>query len=43
MDVLETIHKISNQKMKSNERDKFILEYVQCMYNNVHTDKVPGF
>ena len=25
--------------MKSNERDKPILEYVQCMYNNVHTYK----
>ena len=44
MDVLKTIHKkISNQKMKSKERDKSILEYVQCMYNNVHTYKVPGF
>ena len=32
--------KISNQKMKSKERDKSILEYVQCMYNNVHTYKV---
>ena len=33
MDVLKTIHeKISNQKMKSKERDKSILEYVQCMY-----------
>ena len=43
MDVLKTIHKkISNQKMKSKERDKSILEYVQCMYNNVHTYKVPG-
>ena len=41
---LKTIHKmISNQKMKSKERDKSILEYVQCMYNNVHTYKVPGF
>ena len=40
----KTIHKkISNQKMKSKERDKSILEYVQCMYNNVHTYKVPGF
>ena len=30
MDVLKTIHKkISNQKMKSKERDKSILEYVQ--------------
>ena len=30
MDVLKTIHKkISNQKMKSRERDKSILEYVQ--------------
>ena len=38
MDVLKTIH-----KMKSKERDKSILEYVQCMYNNVHTYKVPGF
>ena len=44
MDVLKTIHKkISNQKMTSRERDKSILEYVQCMYNNVHTYKVPGF
>ena len=44
MDVLKTIHKkISNQKMESKERDKSILEYVQCMYNNVHTYKVPGF
>ena len=35
MDVFKTIHKkISNQKMKSKERDKSILEYVQCMYNN---------
>ena len=25
--------------MKSKERDKSILEYVQCMYNNVHTYK----
>ena len=44
MDVLKTIHKkISNQKSKSKERDKPILEYVQCMNNNVHTYKVPGF
>ena len=44
IDVLKTIHKkISNQKMKSKERDKSILEYVQCMYNNVHIYKVPGF
>ena len=44
MDVLKTIHKkISNQKMKSKERDKSILQYVQCMYNNVHTYEVPGF
>ena len=44
MDILKTIHKnISNQKMKSKERDKSILEYVQCMYNNVHTYKIPGF
>ena len=28
--------------MKSKERDKSILEYVQCMYNNVHAYKVPG-
>ena len=35
--------KISNQKMKLKERDKSILEYVQCMYNNVHAYKVPGF
>ena len=25
--------------MKLNERDKSILEYVQCMYNNVHAYK----
>ena len=44
MHVLKTIHKkIRNQKMKSKERDKSILEYVQCMYNNVHTYQVPGF
>ena len=43
MDVLKTKKKISNQKMKLKERDKSILEYVQCMYNNVHTYKVPGF
>ena len=44
MDVLKTIRKkISNQKMKSKERIKSILENVQCMYNNVHTYKVPGF
>ena len=43
MDVLKTIHKkTSNQKMKSKERDKSIPEYAQCMYNNVHTYKVPG-
>ena len=35
--------KISNQKMKLKERDKSILEYVQCMHNNVHAYKVPGF
>ena len=29
--------------MKPNARDKSILEYVQCMHNNVHTYKVPGF
>ena len=29
--------------MKSKERDKSILEYLQCMYNNVHTFKAPGF
>ena len=34
---------LSNQKMKLKERDKSILEYVQCMCNNVHTYKVPGF
>ena len=28
--------------MKLKERDKSILEYVQCMYNNVHAYKVPG-
>ena len=27
--------------MKLKERDKYILEYVQCMYNNVHPYKVP--
>ena len=26
--------------MKLKERDKSILEYVQCMYNNVHAYKV---
>ena len=38
MDVLkkQSTQKISNQKMKLKERDKSILEYVQCMYNNVH-------
>ena len=36
MDVLKTINKkISNQKMKSKERDKSMLEYVQCMYNRI--------
>ena len=39
----QSTQKISNQKMKLKERDKPILEYVQCMYNNVHTYKVPGF
>ena len=39
----QSTQKISNQKMKSKERDKSILEYVQCMYNNVHAFKVPGF
>ena len=39
----QSIQKISNQKMKSKERDKSILEYVQCMHNNVHAYKVPGF
>ena len=39
----QSTQKISNQKMKLKERDKFILEYVQCMYNNVHAFKVPGF
>ena len=29
--------------MKLKERDKFILEYLQCIYNNVHTYEVPGF
>ena len=29
--------------MKLKERDKSIPEYVQCMYNNVHAYKVPGF
>ena len=29
--------------MKLKERDKSILEYVQCMYNNVLAYKVPGF
>ena len=42
-DKLST-QKISNQKMKSKERDKSIYtEYVQCRYNNVHIYKVPGF
>ena len=39
----QSTQKISNQKMKLKERDKSLLEYVQCMYNNVHTCKVPGF
>ena len=39
----QSTQKISNQKMKLNERDKSILEYVQCMYNNVNAYKVPGF
>ena len=43
MDVLKTIHKkISNQKMKSKERDKSILEYVQCMYNNEKRERDTG-
>ena len=41
--IKQSTQKISNQKMKLKERDKSILEYVQCMYNNVHTYKVPGF
>ena len=28
----QSTQKISNQKMKLKERDKSILEYVQCMY-----------
>ena len=45
MDVFkkQSTQKISNQKMKLKERDKSILEYVQCMYNNVLAYKVPGF
>ena len=45
MDVFKkkSTQKISNQKMKLKERDKSLLEYVQCMYNNVHAYKVPGF
>ena len=39
----QSTQKISNQKMKLKERDKSILEYVQCMYNNAHAYKVPGF
>ena len=39
----QSTQKISNQKMKLKERDKSALEYVQCMYNNVHAYKVPGF
>ena len=39
----QSTQKISNQKMKLKERDKSILEYVQCMYDNVHAYKVPGF
>ena len=39
----QSTQKITNQKMKLKERDKSILEYVQCMYNNVHAYKVPGF
>ena len=30
----QSTQKISSQKMKLKERDKSILEYVQCMYNN---------
>ena len=36
MDVLKNNPHKSDQKMKLKERDKPILEYVQCMYNNVH-------
>ena len=46
MDVLKynPHQKISNQKMKLTERDKFILEYVHMHdINNVHAYKVPGF
>ena len=39
----QSTQKITNQKMKLKERDKSILEYVQCMHNNVHAYKVPGF
>ena len=40
----QSTQKISNQKMKLKERDKsIILQYVQCMHNNVHAYKVPGF
>ena len=44
MDVFkkQSTQKISNQKMKLKERDKSLLEYVQCMYDNVHAYKVPG-
>ena len=45
MDVFkkQSTQKISNQKMKLKERDKSLLEYVECMYNNVHACKVPVF
>ena len=41
MDVFkkQSTQKISNQKMKLKERDKSILENVQCMHNNVHAYK----
>ena len=38
MDVLKNNpQKDKQSKMESKERHKPILEYVQCMYNNVHT------
>ena len=39
----QSTQKISNQKMKLKERDKSILKYVECMCNDVHAHKVPGF
>ena len=43
MDVLKTIHKkISNQKMKSKERDKFILEERQGVEERERDSHIDG-